>query len=278
MTRTCRTVHPRYLLVPLLFAFVLAVLAGCRVDGQIRASDDIARRLPAGAREGSIELTEMDGDDNEIPSDWYRNNEDGTHATFRVYLTPPRDVEEAIAAKIAEGNADDDKLRPDDGPFQRARVVDFDIPGGGDALDFVAFDAGLEIRHTGTVGEFLSPKLLVFVAEEDVENIYKAADDSNNSDDQDDPDEPKSVQVASVELERSIKPGSPVSLSLREMVERGDDAFGIIEQGRFQIGVVFGAGVIAENNGSNISWPEEVSWRISDITLIVGATPYEAFR
>ena len=249
-------------------ASLFAVLAGCRVDGQLRVSDDIARRLPDEARNGGLALSDMAGFDSLLEG----NDESGDaaeEATFRVYLTPPRDVEDALTAKIAKGNAADEDLQPEDSRFQRARTVDLDVPGGGDALDFVGFDGGLEIRHDGTVGSFVSPKLLVFVAEDTVDNIYEEADGSEGA---------PSVQVSSVEVDRSLGPGDPVLISLSEMVERGDEAFRILEQGRFQIAVVFGAGVRAENTDSEISWPERVSWRITDITLTLGVTPYAAFR
>ncbi len=248
--------------------FSVTALVGCRLDGELRVSDDLARRLPDRARDGGIDLPDMSGFDSLQDSNVSNEGE----ATFRVYLTPPKDVEEAVTAKIAEGNPDEKELRPDDERFQRARTVTFDTPGGVDALDFVAFDSGIEIRHDGTVGLFLDPVLSVHVAEENVERIYEAADNPEC------PNEPESVQVASVELDRSLEPADPVTISLREVIERGDDAFRIIERGRFQIGVVFGAGVRAENTDSQISWPERVSWRITDITLTIAATPYEAFR
>lgn len=224
----------------LLLAAFGAIAGGCRLDGLLRISVDLADRLPADAREGSKQRADwIDGD---------AGNEVGD--ILRLYFFP--------GVQAVTGN-NEDKPMPDL-EFEKAREVHLDLPGDRRIVESIELEGVFTVENTGGTGVFLDPGAEIFVAPPDAASVYDGT-------------ESHSVGRAVVRDE-VVGTGDTVTLSVDDArVERDDPAFDVMEDGHFRLGLFVEVKLSGDPDNET---PEEISWRVDTATIKVTGRPIRA--
>lgn len=223
----------------LLVAVLGTVAAGCRLDGLLRISVDLADYLPADAREGSTSDDEWLDDDDEIGD------------FLRLYFFP--------GVQAVSGD-DKDDLIPDL-ELQKAREIRLDLPGDRRIIEAIELLGRFTLENTGSDGVFIDPRAEIRVAPPDADSVY-------------DDDDPASHAVGTAEVTDTVGAGGSVTLAIEDArVERDDPAFEVIEDGHFRLGLFLEVGL---GDGGGDDKPKEIAWRIDTVRLEVTGQPIRA--